>query len=68
MSTQYFIVFAQAHSEFRIPELLSVAELHGFTVLLPLPHELDISRPFMIIALEKEEHVSILARRCVLIK
>jgi tRNA (guanine10-N2)-methyltransferase len=68
MLTEFLIVFAQAHHEFRVPELLSIAELHGFTVVLPLPGDLDTSRPFMVVSLDEEEHARILARRCILIK
>ena len=65
MTVQYLFVFAQVHEEFRIPELLSIAELHGFEVTLPLA---DVSRPFMIVELEDESHARILARRCILVK
>ncbi|GLB37683.1 putative RNA methylase family UPF0020 [Lyophyllum shimeji] len=69
MPLQYLIVFAQAHHEFRIPELQSVSELHGFAVILPLnPEDRDPTRPFMVIELEQEEHALILARRCILVK
>ena len=65
-SQQYLIVFAQAHKDFRIPELLSVAELYGFS--LNIENDFDPSRPFGILVLEQEEHVRLLARRCILIK
>ncbi|KAF8070698.1 tRNA guanosine-2'-O-methyltransferase [Lyophyllum atratum] len=66
---QYLIVFAQVHHEFRIPELMSVAELHGFTVTLPpTPEDRDPTRPYMVVALDQEEHALILARRCILVK
>ncbi|KAH9839294.1 tRNA guanosine-2'-O-methyltransferase [Rhodofomes roseus] len=67
MGLQYLFVFAQAHEEFRIPELLSIAELHGFEVTFPPPPS-DISRPFMVLELESEVHARILARRCILVK
>jgi tRNA (guanine10-N2)-methyltransferase len=63
---QYLIVFAQAHDDFRVPELLSVAELYGFS--LNIENDFDPSRPFGILVLEQEEHVRLLARRCILIK
>lgn len=66
MKSRYLIVFAQSHSDFRLPELQSVSELHGFQV--SLPEDSDTSRPFMVVEMEKEEHALILARRCVLIK
>jgi tRNA (guanine10-N2)-methyltransferase len=66
MTSDYLFVFAQAHHEFRIPELLSVAEIHQIT--LHLPETYNISRPFMIIGLEEESHAHVLAARCILIK
>ena len=69
MRTQYLFVFAQVHDEFRIPELLSVSELHGFDIKFPEDAEdRDTSRPFMILELESEEHARLLASRCILIK
>jgi tRNA (guanine10-N2)-methyltransferase len=65
-SQQYLIVFAQAHENFRVPELLSIAELYGFP--LSIDNGLDPSRPFGVLVLEQEEHVRLLARRCILIK
>ncbi|KAJ7045462.1 S-adenosyl-L-methionine-dependent methyltransferase [Mycena alexandri] len=62
----YILVFAQSHSEFRIPELESVAQLHGFAITLPL--ECDPLRPFMVLDLASEEHARLLAGRCILIK
>ncbi|KAJ8516074.1 hypothetical protein ONZ45_g6574 [Pleurotus djamor] len=45
---KYLFVFVQSHADFRIPELRSVAQLHGFSLALPetLEHH-DSSRPFM---------------------
>jgi tRNA (guanine10-N2)-methyltransferase len=69
MPTKYLFIFAQVHHEFRIPEILSVAELNGFNVVLPgAPDDLDITRPFMILGLYKEDHAVILAKRCILVK
>ncbi|KAJ7725872.1 tRNA guanosine-2'-O-methyltransferase [Mycena maculata] len=62
----YLFVFAQSHSEFRLPELESIAELYGFT--LSVPGDCDPSRPFMILQLDLEEHARLLASRCILIK
>src|ERR1700731_3578570 len=62
---QFLFIFAQAHLDFRIPEIQSVAELHGFTVTLPGK---DIDGPFMVAGLDEVEHARILASRCVLIK
>ena len=66
MPIPYLIVFAQAHDEFRLPELLSVAELHGFEITIP--EDLDVKRPIAVVELESEEHARLLARRCILIK
>ena len=69
MLARYLFVFAQAHQEFRIPELLSVSELHGFHIGIPKQvHDHDLTRPFMILELEEEEHARLLARRCILVK
>jgi tRNA (guanine10-N2)-methyltransferase len=62
----YLFIFAQIHDEFRIPELQSVAELHGFKIQLPT--DFDIGRPYQVIELEDEENARLLARRCVLVK
>ena len=65
----YIFVFAQAHNNFRIPELQSVAELHGFDFsLAPASNDQDPSRPYMVIDLAEEAHARMLARRCILVK
>ena len=66
MTSDYLVLFAQVHDEFRIPELRSVSELYQFTI--GFPQKIDTSRPFMILSLESEEHALILARRCILVK
>lgn len=66
MALQVLIQFAQRHEEFRIPELESVAETYGFKV--DYPQGYDITRPFMVVHLEEEDHARKLAERCVLIK
>ena len=69
MPTDYLVVFAQVHEDFRIPELLSISELHEFTIHFSKPvQDLDTSRPFMMFGLDDEEHARILAKRCILIK
>ena len=65
---QYFFVFAQIHHEFRIPELQSVAEMHGFELGLRVDEDQDPTRPYMVLHLEKEEYALALARRCILVK
>jgi tRNA (guanine10-N2)-methyltransferase len=65
---KFLFVFAQAHAEFRIPELESIAELHGFTIAFPDAENVDCSRPFLVVELEAIDHARILASRCVLIK
>lgn len=72
-SKDYLFVFAQAHDEFRIPELQSISELHGFTIGLSRYNDLQrveaaVKRPFMILELEEEVHAKLLAGRCILIK
>ncbi|TFK54530.1 tRNA guanosine-2'-O-methyltransferase [Heliocybe sulcata] len=67
MRTAYLFVFAQAHQDFRLPEILSIAELHGFTITFPKEGQ-DPSRPFVVLELEEEHHARLLARRCILIK
>jgi hypothetical protein len=65
MSRQPFLIqFAQIHAEFRLPELQSVAELHGFP--LDLTNQ-DASRPFAVLDLT-EAQARLLAARCILIK
>ncbi|KAI0030795.1 tRNA guanosine-2'-O-methyltransferase [Vararia minispora EC-137] len=66
MKDQYLFIFAQAHDDFRVPELYSVAELYGFDLVIP--EDFDVARPFAVLELEKEEHARLLARRCVLIR
>ena len=66
MPDQYLIVFAQAHSGFRLPELRSVSELYGFDISIPA--DFDVTRPFGVVELETEEHARLLARRCILIR
>ncbi|KAF8806675.1 tRNA guanosine-2'-O-methyltransferase [Phlegmacium glaucopus] len=65
----YLFHFADAHNEFRLPELKSIAELYGFPITLPQnDDDRDPTRPCMVIELEEEEHARILANRCILIK
>ena len=69
----HLFVFAQAHEEFRVPELRSIAELHGFQVgfdRYTTDSDLanGVKRPFMILRLEEEEHAKLLANRCISIK
>lgn len=70
--SDYLFVFAQAHEEFRVPELQSIAELYDFQVGFDRYPAEDLAsvvkRPFMILRLAEEEHARLLANRCVLIK
>ncbi len=69
MPSLYLFHFAQAHNDFRFPELASIAELYGISYTLPEKEaDRDPSRPFMIIQLEGEGHARMLAKRCILIK
>ncbi|KAH7888729.1 tRNA guanosine-2'-O-methyltransferase [Phlebopus sp. FC_14] len=70
---QYLVVFAQAHEEFRVPELRSISELYSFTIGFTQYADPDLlkkatKRPFMILDMEEEDHARILAQRCILIK
>ena len=68
-TADYLFVFAQAHEEYRIPELQSIAELYNIKITFPEDiSSLDVSRPFMVFGLESEEDARKLARRCILIK
>ncbi|KAJ7287585.1 S-adenosyl-L-methionine-dependent methyltransferase [Mycena rebaudengoi] len=62
----YLLVFAQAHADFRLPELASVAELYGFT--LSFSADTEPTGPYMIVQLASEEHARLLASRCILVK
>ena len=75
MPFRCLVHFAQAHSDFRLPELQSVAELYGVTISKPNrvdsdaeEKEWDPSRPFWVVDFEEEEHAVKFARRCVLVK
>ena len=68
---KFLFHFAQVHNEFRIPELESISELHGFNFGLSdgsEGHGNDPSRPFMVIDLQEEAQARTLAQRCVLVK
>lgn len=70
--SDYLFVFAQAHEEFRVPELRSIAELYGFHIGFDHYTTEDLAnavkRPFMILRLREVEHARLLASRCILIK
>lgn len=68
MTFRVFVHFAQAHTEFRLPELLSVAELFDFHIHKPDSEDWNPDRPFWVIELEDERHAHYLAERCILIK
>lgn len=66
---EYFIHFAVAHKEFRVPELLSVCECLGIEIELPEdPEERDIERPFLVVKLQSDEDALKLSQRCILVK
>lgn len=66
---EYFIHFAIAHREFRLPELLSVCECLNCPIELPEdPAERDIDRPFMVVKLQDDDAARRIARRCILVK
>ncbi|KAH8119569.1 RNA methylase [Phellopilus nigrolimitatus] len=76
MSIRCIIHFAQAHPEFRLPELQSIAELYGFRFSQPAPGSLPGSssedwnpkHPFWIVDFEDEAHAVRLAERCILVR
>lgn len=80
---KYLVHYSQAHDSFRLPELNSIAELHGFgqSMKVTLPDDLpdggpstvddskpSAPRPFVIVELESEAQARILAARCILVK
>ncbi|ESK96669.1 rna methylase [Moniliophthora roreri MCA 2997] len=66
MAKKFLFHFAQAHDEFRVPELASVSELYGFRI--SIPEDQDSTRPFMVLGLDNDEHALLLVQRCILIK
>ncbi|KAI5120311.1 hypothetical protein M0805_005815 [Coniferiporia weirii] len=78
MAVRCIVHFAQAHPEFRLPELESVAELYNFRFSQPEPEPApasstdlkgwDPSRPFWVIDFEEGAHAVRFAERCILIK
>ena len=68
MPPRYLFHFAQAHNEFRLPEIQSIAELHGISYILSEnPEFRNPTRPYMVIEIE-EDDARTLAKRCILIK
>ncbi|PLW46524.1 hypothetical protein PCANC_08536 [Puccinia coronata f. sp. avenae] len=68
MSPQiYILIFAQAHEEFRLPELESIDVLFNLGIDY-LGLELDIYRPYMKIGLENDQKAKLLGSRAILIK
>ncbi|TXT16049.1 hypothetical protein VHUM_00552 [Vanrija humicola] len=61
---QYFLRLSLEHLSFRIPELLSIAQLFGFE--LKFVSE-DLSRGVVVIEVEKEEHVERILDRGILV-
>lgn len=76
MTIRCIVHFAQAHPEFRLPELQSVAELYGFNFERPAPGSLldgsseywDPLRPFWVIDFEEEAHAVWFSERCILVR
>lgn len=65
----YIIHFAIAHHNFRIPELLAVAECLGCEIDLPADEEeMETDRPFMVVKLNNDDDARRLLTRCILIK
>lgn len=75
MTIRCLVHFAQAHHEFRLPELHSIAELYKFQIFKPIQslddgtsEDWDPLCPFWIVDFEKEQHARALAERCILVK
>ena len=65
----YLIHFTLSHIEFRLPELTSIAECYGFPIRLPENEEdRNPKHGFLIVGLESEREVKLLAERCLSIK
>lgn len=65
----YFIHFAVAHEEFRIPELLSICQLHSIELGLPAPpNDPELLRPIVPVTLPNDEAARLIASRCILVK
>ncbi len=61
----YFLRLALSHSTFRIPSLLSIAELYGFTITFLSE---DRYRSILVVEVEKEEYIHRLLERGTLIQ
>jgi hypothetical protein len=68
--TEYFIHFAIAHKEFRIPELLSVCECLSIAIKLPDEEsERDVERAFMVVRLDGgDDDAKRISQRCILVR
>lgn len=64
---QYLLHIAATHPSFRIPELLSAAALFHFPIKILTPDE-DLYRACVVVELDDEKHVELLADRCILLK
>jgi tRNA (guanine10-N2)-methyltransferase len=61
----YLLRVPLSHLTFRIPSLLSVAQLYGFEIRFV---STDLYRSVLIVELEKEEHVQHLLDRAILLQ
>lgn len=67
VSAQYVLQIAATHPSFRYPELFSAAALYDFPLKIVTP-EADLYRACIVVELEDEAHVQLLADRCILLK
>lgn len=66
---EYFIHFAIAHDEFRLPELFSICELLDVELEIPdEPSERGLLRPIMVVKLQDDDAARRIASRCILVK
>ncbi|KAK2140917.1 hypothetical protein LSH36_1205g00103 [Paralvinella palmiformis] len=63
---KYLVQFAHEHLDFRIPELLAVADIFGTTVTIPEAY--DKENPYLVVDLPSDEIVKKIASRTILVK
>ena len=65
----YLLHFALSHTDFRLPELMSVCECLGVDIELPAEEEeRAVDRPFLVVKLKNDDEARCLASRCILVK
>ncbi len=73
--TPYLLHIIQEHATFRVPELYSCAQVHGFDIRIPVAERKagawdadEVGRPGLVVWLRSEEDARKIAERCVLVK